>query len=133
SVEEQLSGACTMEIAAFEQFTALLTNGQQTEQYDHIIFDTAPTGHTLRLLQLPAAWSDFLDTNTSGASCLGPASGLAAQRRQYAEAVEILADAQATTLVLVARAEPSALREAERTRDELHRLGIHNQRLAING
>ena len=132
SVEEQLSGACTMEIAAFDQFTALLTNGQQTEQYDHIIFDTAPTGHTLRLLQLPAAWSDFLDT-TSGDSCLGPASGLTAQRRQYAEAVEILADPQATTLVLVARAEPSALREAERTRDELHRLGIHNQRLAING
>jgi arsenite/tail-anchored protein-transporting ATPase len=132
-VEEQLSGACTMEIAAFDEFTALLTNGRQTGEYDHVIFDTAPTGHTLRLLQLPAAWSGFLDTNSSGASCLGPLSGLEAQRRQYAEAVGILSNPETTTLVLVARAEPSALREADRTRDELGRLGIHNQRLVING
>ena len=132
-MEEQLSGACTMEIASFDQFTALLTDSSQMQEFDHVIFDTAPTGHTLRLLQLPAAWSDFLETNSSGASCLGPLSGLDAQRKQYAEAVEILSDASRTTLVLVARAESSALREAERTRDELEHQGIHNQRLVING
>lgn len=133
TVEEQLSGACTVEIAAFDQFTALLTDPRKTQSYDHVVFDTAPTGHTLRLLQLPAAWSEFIDTNASGASCLGPASALESQRRQYSDAVRILADPEATTLVLVSRAERSALQEAERTRDELQRLGIHNQRLVING
>ena len=131
-MEEQLSGACTMEIASFDQFTALLTDKEQGAEFDHILFDTAPTGHTLRLLQLPAAWSTFLETNTSGASCLGPLSGLEAQRKQYAQAVSILSDPERTTLVLVARAEASALREADRTRGELEQLGIHNQRLIIN-
>jgi arsenite/tail-anchored protein-transporting ATPase len=132
-MEEQLSGACTMEIAAFDEFTALLTDGRHAEDFDHIVFDTAPTGHTLRLLQLPAAWSNFIDTNASGASCLGPLSGLESQRQQYAQAVKILSDPESTTLVLVARAEASALREADRTAGELQRLGIRNQRLLING
>jgi arsenite/tail-anchored protein-transporting ATPase len=133
SMEEQLSGACTMEIASFDQFTALLTDSSRIGRFDHVIFDTAPTGHTLRLLQLPAAWSNFIDTNASGASCLGPLSGLEAQRQQYARAVQILADQAETTLILVARAEASALSEADRTRGELEQLGIHNQQLVING
>lgn len=132
-MEEQLSGACTMEIASFDQFTALLTDRRRAEEFDHVIFDTAPTGHTLRLLQLPAAWSSFIETNASGASCLGPLSGLEAQRQQYADAVNILSDPADTTLVLVARAEVSTLQEANRTRGELEQLGIHNQRLIING
>lgn len=132
-MEEQLSGACTMEIASFDQFTSLLTDDDQNSQYDHVIFDTAPTGHTLRLLQLPAAWSNFLDANTSGASCLGPLSGLETQRHHYAEAVKILADPAQTTLVLVTRAEAAPLREAARTSGELAHQGIHNQQLVING
>jgi arsenite/tail-anchored protein-transporting ATPase len=132
-LEEQLSGACTMEIASFDEFTSLLTDGQQSAEFEHVIFDTAPTGHTLRLLQLPAAWSGFLEANSSGASCLGPLSGLEAQRQQYAHAVRILSAPESTTLILVARAEASALREAERTRGELDQLGISHQRLIVNG
>ncbi len=132
-MEEQLSGSCTVEIAAFDEFTGLLTSNAIASRYDHIIFDTAPTGHTLRLLALPAAWSGFLNTNTEGTSCLGPLSGLKAQKDRYEATVAALGDGAQTTFVLVARAEPSALREADRTSHELATLGLKNQRLVVNG
>lgn len=131
-MEEQLSGACTTEIAAFDEFTELLTDGEATETFDHIIFDTAPTGHTLRLLQLPTAWSNFLETNQNGASCLGPLAGLEKQRQRYSLAVEQLANGEQTTVVLVARPQRGSLAEAERTSGELALLGITNQQLIIN-
>lgn len=132
-MEEQLSGACTTEIAAFDEFTELLTGGEATTGFDHVIFDTAPTGHTLRLLQLPSAWSNFLQDNESGASCLGPLSGLEKQQKRYADAVAQLGDGRHTAFVLVARPQQSSLAEAERTSGELASLGIVNQRLVVNG
>src|ERR1022692_268755 len=132
-IEEQLSGACTTEIAAFDEFTALLTDGALTTNYDHIIFDTAPTGHTIRLLQLPGAWSGFLDEGKGDASCLGPLAGLEKQRAQYKDAVESLADPQRTRLILVARAQMSTLREVARTHEELAKIGLSQQYLVING
>lgn len=133
SIEEQLSGACTTEIAAFDEFTALLTDRDLVGQYDHIVFDTAPTGHTIRLLQLPGAWSEFLEQGKGDASCLGPLAGLEKQRSQYAEAVAALSDAEKTRLILVARAQTSTLREVARTHDELAAIGLANQQLVING
>ena len=132
-IEEQLSGACTTEIAAFDEFTALLTDGALTTGYDHIIFDTAPTGHTIRLLQLPGAWSGFLDEGKGDASCLGPLAGLEKQRAQYRQAVEALADPLRTRLILVARAQQSTLREVARTHEELAKIGLSQQYLVING
>ncbi|HEY6557883.1 MAG TPA: arsenical pump-driving ATPase [Polyangiaceae bacterium] len=133
SIEEQLSGACTVEIAAFDEFSKLLGDEAATAAFDHVIFDTAPTGHTLRLLELPAAWSSFIDTNVGGTSCLGPLSGLNAQKALYAASNEALRDPARTTLVLVARPEPSSLTEAERTRAELAQLGVANVQLILNG
>jgi arsenite/tail-anchored protein-transporting ATPase len=133
SIEEQLSGACTVEIAAFDEFSKLLGDPATTAGFDHVVFDTAPTGHTLRLLALPAAWSGFLDTNVGGTSCLGPLAGLNAQRDLYRAALAALGDPAATLLVLVSRPERTALEEAERTRAELAALGIVNQCLILNG
>ncbi|SFE56186.1 arsenite efflux ATP-binding protein ArsA [Phytobacter palmae] len=133
SISEQLSGACTTEIAAFDEFTGLLTDISLLSRFDHIIFDTAPTGHTIRLLQLPGAWSSFIESNPDGASCLGPMAGLQKQREQYAHAVEALSDPECTRLVLVARLQKSTLQEVARTHEELAAIGLKSQYLVING
>lgn len=133
SIEEQLSGACTTEIAAFDEFTGLLTDESLQQDFDHIIFDTAPTGHTIRLLQLPGAWSSFIETNPEGASCLGPLAGLEKQAERYAQALTALADPDKTRLILVARPQQSTLIEVERTHQELRQVGLKNQYLVING
>ncbi|HTN00282.1 MAG TPA: arsenical pump-driving ATPase [Planctomycetaceae bacterium] len=133
SMEEQFSGSCTLEIAAFDEFSRLLGDASATSEFDHVIFDTAPTGHTLRLLTLPSAWSGFMETNTTGTSCLGPLAGLQAQQKLYQSTVEALANAEVTTLILVTRPEAAALREAARTSGELAGLGVRNQHLVVNG
>lgn len=131
TVREQLSGACTTEIAAFDEFASLLAD--ENRAYDHVIFDTAPTGHTLRLLSLPKAWTGFLADNDRGASCLGPHSGLKMQEARFNAALHALSDPTLTTVVLVTRPDPRPMLEAARTSDELRTLGLGNQRLAING
>ena len=133
NMEEQLSGSCTVEIAAFNEFSNFITNSKLNTDYDHIIFDTAPTGHTLRMLQLPSAWTDFISESTHGASCLGQLSGLEAKKETYKKAVENLSDENLTTLVLVTRPDKTPLNEVARASKELSEIGVKNQILVING
>ena len=131
TVREQLSGACTTEIAAFDEFVGLLAG--DAPDFDHVVFDTAPTGHTLRLLSLPKAWTGFLAGNDRGASCLGPHSGLKMREERFRKGLEALGDTALTTIVLVTRPDTSSIREAARTSTELQALGLSNQLLAVNG
>ncbi|MCB2353426.1 arsenical pump-driving ATPase [Clostridium estertheticum] len=133
NMEEQLSGSCTVEIAAFNEFSKFITDEKLQKDYDHIIFDTAPTGHTLRMLQLPSAWSSFISESTHGASCLGQLSGLESKKEVYKKAVETLANGELTTLVLISRPEMTPLKEAERASKELSEIGVNNQTMIING
>lgn len=132
NMEEQLSGSCTVEIAAFNEFSNFITNSKLNTDYNHIIFDTAPTGHTLRMLQLPSAWSDFISESTHGASCLGQLSGLETKKETYKKAVGNLSDKSLTTLVLVTRPDKTPLNEVARASKELSEIGIKNQILVIN-
>lgn len=133
NMEEQLSGSCTVEIAAFNEFSKFITDEKMEEEYDYIIFDTAPTGHTLRMLQLPSAWTNFISESTHGASCLGQLSGLESKKETYKKAVDTLANGSLTTLILVSRPEETPLEEAERASKELAEIGVNNQVMVING
>ncbi|HUH32980.1 MAG TPA: arsenical pump-driving ATPase [Daejeonella sp.] len=132
-IREDLSGACTTEIASFDEFSRFVSGETEAAKFDVIIFDTAPTGHTLRLLELPAAWSSFTDENPGGASCLGPTSALKSGKERYHTVVDRLRDESLTTFYIVARTDEASLKEASRTSNELHELGMNNQRLYING
>ena len=132
SMEEQLSGACTVEIAAFDEFASLLGDEQALGRYDFVVFDTAPTGHTLRLLQLPSAWDGFIDANTTGTSCLGPLAGLTKQHQLYKNTIDTLTNGEKTTVILVCRPDKESLKEAARTSLELDTLGMSRQQLIIN-
>lgn len=133
NMEEQLSGSCTVEIAAFNEFSNFIADGNIEKKYDYVIFDTAPTGHTLRMLQLPSAWSNFISESTHGASCLGQLSGLEEKKDIYKKAVNILIDKEKTTLIIVSKPDSAPLIEAERASKELSDLGINNQIMIING
>ncbi|MCI6858490.1 MAG: arsenical pump-driving ATPase [Eubacterium sp.] len=133
NMEEQLSGSCTVEIASFNEFSHFITDDEINQKYDYIIFDTAPTGHTLRMLQLPSAWDNFIEKSTHGASCLGQLAGLGDKKEMYAKAVKTLSDGTMTTLILVSRPEPAPLIEAARASAELSDIGVNNQKLIING
>lgn len=132
-MNEELSGACTTEIASFDEFSRFITGEYKGDDFDVIVFDTAPTGHTLRLLELPAAWASFSEENPDGASCLGPTSALKSSQERYNKVVNTLRDGAKTTFYLVARADQSSLKEASRTSDELAELGLNQQQLFING
>ena len=132
-MEEQLSGACTVEIAGFNEFSKYVGDIDISKNYEHIILDTAPTGHTLRLLKLPSAWNSFIEDNSTGSSCLGAVSGLSHNKKLYENVVENLKNADKTLLILVSRAEELSLIEASKASHELANQGIKNQHLIING
>lgn len=131
-MKEQLSGSCTVEVAAFNEFTNFLSDKTLEQEFDFIIFDTAPTGHTLRMLELPSAWTDYLNTTSNDASCLGQLSGLDENRDKYNSALEKLRNQDDTTMMLVARPSHSSIYEIQRAQQELQQLSISKFKVIIN-
>jgi len=132
-VEEQLNSPCTAEVAAFERFTDFL----QESDYDIVIFDTAPTGHTLRLLELPGEWSAVIENaakdGSAGQTCIGPAAALAESKEKFDRAISAMRDAKQATFIFVLRPEATAIYETQRSIAELTKLGIVSQALIVNG
>ena len=135
-MEEQMSGPCTAEVAAFDRFTDFLElPGHNGSSYDVVIFDTAPTGHTLRLLELPAEWSQSIDAASegSGQTCIGPAAAIQDAKNKYERALATMRDSAQTAFVFVLHPEAIAIKETQRATAELAKLDIHTHRLIING
>jgi len=134
-MEEQMSGPCTAEVAAFDRFTDFIVADTQGAGYDLVIFDTAPTGHTLRLLELPAEWSESIQTASqgSGQTCIGPAAAIQDAKHKYERVVAALRDPLATDFVFVLHPEAIAIRETRRAIGELGKLGVQTFQLIVNG
>jgi arsenite-transporting ATPase len=137
-IEEQMSGPCTAEVAAFDRFTDFLdgtTGSAAPQEFDLVIFDTAPTGHTLRLLELPAEWSQSIQAAArgSGQTCIGPAAAIQDAQQKYERALTIMRDPEHTTFIFVLHPEAIAIRETRRATVELSKLNIHTHQLIING
>lgn len=130
-VKEEFNGGCTVEIATFDKFTDFL----EDNSYNLIVFDTAPTGHTLRLMTLPNEWNKFIKKSAegSGQTCIGPVSQIEGARKKYEHAVTVMQDASKTIVYLVSRPEKTSVYETFRAKSELERTGIHNFHLVING
>ena len=140
-MEEQLAGPCTAEVAAFDRFADFLdptapalvpTSG---DAFDLVIFDTAPTGHTVRLLELPEAWSKSISEAEAGAgqTCIGPAAAIAEAKVKYERALAALRDQDRTRFAFVLHPEATAIAETKRAGAELARLGIVTTELIVNG
>ena len=109
TMEEQLSGACTVEIAAFDEFTGFLTNSEIVNLYDHIIFETAPTGHTLRLLQRTYCLEWIFKRKYTWCVMLRSFIWISGEKIVLSKAVSALANPDETTLILVSRPDVSSL------------------------
>ncbi len=140
-MEEQMSGPCTAEVAAFDRFVDFLElppqngNGRRPTQFDTVIFDTAPTGHTLRLIELPVAWSHSIEEaeQGSGQTCIGPTAAIQEAKHKYERAVHTLRSGAQTTFIFVLQPEASSIKETRRAIGELGKLDIHTHQLIVNG
>jgi arsenite-transporting ATPase len=135
-MEEQMSGPCTAEVAAFDRFTDFLDMpAENGKAFDVVIFDTAPTGHTIRLLELPAEWSQSIDAASagSGQTCLGPAAAIQDAKMKYERALAAMRQSSQTTFVFVLHPEAISIKETRRAIGELRKLDITNYRLIVNG
>ena len=134
-MEEQMSGPCTAEVAAFDRFTDFLEVSTNTDKaFDMVIFDTAPTGHTIRLLELPAEWSQSINAASlgTGQTCIGPAAAIQEAKNKYECALAAMRDNSQTTFIFVLHPESISVKETKRAITELSKLGIQNYRLIIN-
>lgn len=132
-LEEQLNSPCTAEMASFDRFTDFL----QEPEFEIVIFDTAPTGHTLRLLELPVEWSGVIEkaakSESGGQTCIGPAAALAESKEKFDRALAGIRNPKQTTFIFVLRPEVTPIYEAKRAISELEKLGITSQELIVNG
>ena len=136
-IEEQMSSPCTAEVAAFDRFTDFLDvpASPGVQAFDVVIFDTAPTGHTLRLLELPAAWVHTIEQSSTanGQTCIGPSAAIQTSKLKYERALSAMRDSTQTTFIFVLQPEATPIKETRRATGELAKLDIHTHQLIVNG
>jgi arsenite-transporting ATPase len=121
-VREELESPCAEEMAALEKFVGYF----DVDGYDVIVFDTAPTGHTLRLLELPSDWKGFMD--------LGSLTKEASDSSdKYDRVIETMRDPERSSFVFVMYPEYTPMMEAWRASEDLrNQVGIETSLVAVN-
>ncbi len=118
AMREELDSPCTEEMAAFDQFIELASR----DTFDVTVFDTAPTGHTLRLLELPIDWSRQIDVKVFASVDTAAADDVA--KASFSRVIEMMRDPAKSTFAFVMYPESTPIVEAGRAISELGSLGI---------
>ena len=137
------------EAAAFDKFLQYMT----TDEYDVVVFDTAPTGHTLRLLSFPEMMDSWVGKMIKVRRQIGsmakafknimPFMGdeeeedkaledMEATKKQIRIAREVMADPERTSFKMVVIPEEMSIYESERAMEALEKNNMHTDAVIVN-
>lgn len=134
------------EAALFDKLISIIL--EEKEHYDTIIFDTAPTGHTIRLLSLPELMGIWIEgmlqkrqkTNENYTQLLNDGEPiedpiydvLKNRKERFSKAREVLLDPKQTSFVFVLNPERLPILETQKALELLDKYHLHVKTLIVN-